>query len=69
MKLPKNESIPHAQLIENLICKRELAQKLSLSVSYINKLMKQNKINYIKIGRAVRFKFSEVVAALQRSSA
>lgn len=55
-------------LFENLISKKTLAQKLECSVSYVNKLMKQKIIPYIKAGRAVRFKYSEVVATLQKRS-
>ncbi|MEK6774107.1 MAG: helix-turn-helix domain-containing protein [Bdellovibrionota bacterium] len=58
----------HLLLIENLIDKAELSNKLSLSVSYINKLMKLKKIPVRKIGRCVRFKYSEVVQALERRS-
>lgn len=54
---------------ENLLTKEMLAEKLSFSVSYINKLMKQRKIPAVKTGRSVRFKYSDVVAALERNSA
>lgn len=54
---------------ENLLTKTELSEKLKFSVSYINKLMKQNKIPFFKNGRSVRFKYSDVVAALKKGSA
>ena len=62
-----------SQLFESLIVseletKSTLAEKLKYSVSYINKLMKQRKIPFLKNGKAVRFKFSEVVAALEQGS-
>jgi excisionase family DNA binding protein len=53
-------------VFENLIDKKQLAQFLSLSLSYIDKLMAQEAIPYFKIGRAVRYRFSEVVAFLER---
>ena len=56
------------QIDENLLTKEMLAQKLNFSASYINKLMNQRKIPYFKNGRSVRFKYSCVVAALQKGS-
>ena len=57
------------QIGENLLTKEILAEKLCYSVSNINKLMKQEKIPYFKNGRSVRFKYSDVVAALKKGSA
>ncbi len=54
---------------EDLLTKTMLARRLNFSVSYINKLMKQKKIPYIKGPKSVRFKYSDVVAALQKGSA
>lgn len=54
---------------ENLLTKERLAEKLNFSVSYINKLMKQGKVPYLKNGKSVRFIYSEVVAALTKGSA
>lgn len=54
---------------EDLLTKPMLAAKLNYSVSFINKLMSQNKIPYLKNGRSVRFKYSDVVAALTKGSA
>ena len=53
---------------EDLLTKEELAEKLKYSVSYINKLIKYNKIPYLKNGRSVRFLYSEVLAALKQES-
>ncbi len=53
---------------QELETKETLAKRLKFSVSYINKLMKQKKIPWLKIGRTVRFIFSEVIAALQNGS-
>src|SRR5947209_7514848 len=44
-----------------LVTKRQLAQQLALSPSYISKLMAEEGLPYIKIGRAVRFRPKEVV--------
>lgn len=52
-----------------LLTKPLLAAKLKYSVSYINKLMRQLKIPYLKIGKSVRFKLNDVMAALERESA
>lgn len=57
----------NAQLFfENLIDKKCLAEKLEVSESYINKLMKAEGLPYFKIGRTVRFNGSEVLAWLSQ---
>jgi|GEM_PF-6594388 len=53
-------------IFENLVSRTELAKRLSLSPSYISKMMKYEGLPYFKIGRAVRFKLSEVVDFLER---
>jgi excisionase family DNA binding protein len=53
-----------AGIFENLVDRAVLAEKLSLSPSYISKLMKSEGLPYFKIGRAVRFKLSEVMKFL-----
>ena len=55
-----------ASIFENLVKRKVLAERLSLSPSYISKLMKDEGLPYLKIGRAVRFKLSEVVEFLER---
>jgi excisionase family DNA binding protein len=50
---------------ENLLDKKQLAESLGLSRSYISKLMTFESLPYVKIGRAVRFRQSEVLAWLQ----
>lgn len=55
-----------SQIFENLIDRKVLANKLSLSPSYISKLMAEEGLPYFKIGRSVRFKLSEVVEFLER---
>lgn len=61
-------SIFDRQIGENLLTKKMLAEKLCYSISNINKLMKQNKIPYLKNGKSVRFLYSDVLAALQKGS-
>jgi excisionase family DNA binding protein len=56
------------QLFENLLTKKQLAEKLELSQSYISLLMKDEGLPHLKIGRAVRFKISEVVIWLHKRS-
>ena len=43
-----------------LLNKKELSNYLGLSVGKIDTLIKDNKIEYYKIGRNVRFKIGEV---------
>ncbi len=56
------------QFFENLVTKEQLAGSLALSPSYISKLMATEGLPHLKIGRAVRFRVSEVVAWLQKRS-
>ena len=49
-----------------LVTKRQLAVQLALSPSYISKLMSEEGLPYIKIGRAVRFRPKEVVEWLSK---
>jgi excisionase family DNA binding protein len=51
---------------EALLGKKELANRLALSPSFISKLMAEEGLPYLKIGRAVRFRVREVVAWLQK---
>ena len=62
------ETNKDVRIFENYIGKVELAEKLSVSVSYVNKLMSLGRIRYVKFGRAVRFKYSEVAADLEKWS-
>lgn len=55
-------------IFENYIDKKKLADKMSVSVSLINKWMKLKRIRFHKFGRRVLFKFSEVVVDLQKRS-
>ena len=53
------------QIFENLITKNVLAKLLSVSVSYIDKLVRDKNIPYYKIGRCIRFRVGEVVEWLR----
>lgn len=52
--------------LERLVTKKELGELLALSQSFINELMSDCGLPYIKIGRAVRFRVSEIMAWLQK---
>jgi excisionase family DNA binding protein len=54
--------------LERLLTKKQLGQVLALSQSYINELMHDGGLPHIKIGRAVRFRVSEIMAWLQKRS-
>ena len=55
-------------LFENLITKKKLSEKMSLSVSYVSQLMAEEGLPHFKIGRAVRFRVNEVAVWLQKRS-
>ena len=50
---------------ESLVDKEKLAGKLDLSVSYINKMMRVEGLPYLKLGKSVRFRVSEILSWLQ----
>ena len=52
--------------MSNLYTKYDLADKLRLSVSTIDNHMKENKIEYLKIGKSVRFTEGAVYQYLQQ---
>lgn len=51
---------------DRLLTKKQLAEQLALSQSYISKLMAEEGLPRVKIGRAVRFRLSEVLDWLQK---
>ena len=51
-------------IFENLIDRKQLSQKLGVSPSFVSKLMAEQGLPYIKIGRAVRFDLREVMVFL-----
>jgi excisionase family DNA binding protein len=46
--------------MENLYTKRDLAEKLKLSISTLDNHMKSDKLPYVKFGKSVRFTDSDV---------
>lgn len=46
--------------------KKDLAQILNISVSYIDKLMAEEGLPHYKIGKSVRFRECEIMAFLER---
>lgn len=59
---PSKGAKAQVELFENFITKKELAQKLSVSEGLINRLMAEEQLPHVKIGRAVRFRLSDVLA-------
>lgn len=55
---------PHG--VERYLSKTELAQVLGVSVSFINKHMRESALPFFKVAGAVRFKLSEVEAWISR---
>jgi excisionase family DNA binding protein len=43
-----------------LITKNELSERLSISTSKINKMIKNKELDYLKIGKSVRFNLSNL---------
>jgi excisionase family DNA binding protein len=61
-----DNSVDLDNAFEALITKHQLADRLALSQSYINRLMSAEALPHFKIGRAVRFRVREVAAWLQK---
>ena len=59
---------PDQRFFENFLTKKQLAEHLAFSESYINKLLTQG-MPRLKSGRAVRFRISEVMTWLERRNA
>lgn len=53
-------------MFEALISKKQLVNGLGVSSSFVSKLMVEEGLPYFKIGRAVRFRISEVSQWLER---
>ena len=69
MKLPKI-SQQDAVLAGNpvFVDKRNLAKRLAVSRSLIDRLVMERKIPFIKIGRSIRFDVAAVLEALRKKS-
>lgn len=59
-------AVKNFQLFENCITKKELAQHFKVSQGLINKLMTEECLPHIKIGRAVRFRLNDVYTWFER---
>jgi excisionase family DNA binding protein len=59
-------SMTAGKLFDSCITKNELAQHLKVSVSLINRLMAEDGLPHVKIGRAVRFRLDDIYAWFQR---
>lgn len=55
-------------IFEKFLTKKQLCQKLGVSLAFIDKLMANGEIPYLKIGKAVRFQQEKVLAWLQKRS-
>jgi excisionase family DNA binding protein len=49
---------------ESLLTKRELAPRLRIAVRTLDDWMGKNRVPYIKVGKTVRFRWSDVVQKL-----
>ena len=54
------------KIFENLIDRKDLAELMGLSPSYVSKLMADEGLPYLKIGRSVRYEWSEVKSWLSK---
>jgi excisionase family DNA binding protein len=52
---------------DELITSEELAQRLKITTRFVRRLVAEHRIEYIKVGRCVRFTSSAVVAYLERN--
>jgi len=53
-------------MFETLISKKELVVAFGVSNSFVNKLMVEDGLPYFKIGRAVRFRVTEISNWLEK---
>ncbi|MBY0316343.1 MAG: helix-turn-helix domain-containing protein [Bdellovibrionales bacterium] len=51
---------------ECLVSKEQLSEKLDISVSFVNKLMRIEGLPHVKLGKLVRFRISDIQSWLQR---
>ena len=49
---------------DGLLTKRELAKKLKVSVRTLDDWMRRGRIAYLKIGKTVRYRYSDVLEKL-----
>ena len=51
---------------ERLLSKKELAPRLNVAVRTVDSWMQRGLLPYLKIGRSVRFRWSDVMEGLER---
>lgn len=56
-------SMPHDT---NWIGKSDLAQRLGVSLGLINRLISEEGLPHLKVGRSIRFNYEAVIAWLER---
>jgi excisionase family DNA binding protein len=68
MKLiPVSEKIRAAQSqSDELLTKGELAPRIKLSIRSVDEWMRLGRIPYLKCGKAVRFRWSDVISHLEK---
>ncbi len=52
---------------EELITGEELAQRLKTTTRFVRRLVSEHRIEYIKVGRCVRFTSTAIAAYLERN--
>ena len=62
--LPQGNS-PDA-LFDNLIDRPTLASRMGISLSYVSKLVSEEELPYLKIGRTVRYEWTQVRSWLEQ---
>lgn len=60
--IQQNQDIDRAS--DELLTKRELAAKLKVSVRTLDDWMRRGRIVYLKIGKTVRYRYSDVLEKL-----
>ena len=60
------QNLESSLLFQNLLNRNQLAEKLGLSPSMVSKLMANDGLPYIKIGKSTRFNLSDVAQFLER---
>jgi len=59
-------SVQPGNLVEEIVTKRDVAQRLHKSTRCIDGWMKSGRLSHIKIGRSVLFRWSDVQSDLNR---
>ena len=60
-----NSTIPNLEY--NLITENELAERIDISKVTLHKFRKEGKIPFSKVGRTIRYNYSEVLVALKHN--